>query len=138
MTTEIPMWIVYGIINKEDERLIYVGMTSDLKKRLYQHKANPESAVYRAWQKHDLSHCVLGAFVTKEAARHLERALLASIPQLLNRTHSLSCFRFWEPVRAVEMAARRLWNVLCGDCVESKDYRGWPYCDGDMVSKEEG
>ena len=64
----------------------YVGITSDLKKRTYQHINDPASAIYAATQKGALLQLLpLSKFANEGYALFLEHALIASIPNLLNR-----------------------------------------------------
>ena len=79
-------WVVYLATDMETGEARYVGITSDLKKRTYQHINDPASAIYAATQKGALLQLLpLSKFANEGYALFLEHALIASIPNLLNR-----------------------------------------------------
>jgi len=99
-----PIWYVYGLIAPEDNWVFYVGITTNLKKRLGQHMTNRDSAAYEACRQilrqGDIPRmcCFMGTY-DKDAALQLERHLIIGIPQTYNRTFFKEGFKFWESTR---------------------------------------
>lgn len=101
-----PCWDVYGVVCPVTDYVMYIGIAQDVDKRLAQHKAKPESAIYEALQEvaqygasiEDVK-CVKFAHVhSKELALKIEEELIIVCPHTLNRTHQKRTEKFWKGI----------------------------------------
>jgi hypothetical protein len=105
-------WVVYGLIDPTTKAVFYVGITNrSVRERLNQHRKDRSSAVWDVirhleqecvfagvkYPAQEIEHCEFALVFSEEAARHLETALIAVLPQIYNRTHGREGVGFWRP-----------------------------------------
>lgn len=84
-------WVVYGLISPRAGWIFYVGVTSNLGRRLNSHYAcsegNATVATIKEMKEEGLrfSHCVFGVYGDKKEAYEAERAIIGASPTLVNR-----------------------------------------------------
>lgn len=93
-------WIVYGIMRADTREVFYVGITTDLKRRLASHAADRQSAIYEIMREIETDHCVFAEFPLRRLARCLENHLIIGLPRTYNRTKWRDGVEFWVAAKA--------------------------------------